>query len=166
MSDYNHQIKNYFMRLLLLPLVTIVAITTVASNCPRKTVFPDQPATHRLIEELNEWPEYYRDVKTGVSSRILGLQLGSNIDENITKIAELLSEVKGQWENIENINSSVDLIEYFNQHNLEPISEAILVTLRANEARRPPDDLDDSRTARAIKVGLADAYYKINEELN
>lgn len=122
------------------------------SSCGHETVFPDQPETHRLINELREWPdEYYWLVATGVSSQIMGIQ----------SAGALLTRVEAQWPNIENLETAEALITYFNEHDLAVIAEAIQKTLAQNSASEPTGESHKQLQADAIKRGLVNAVWEV-----
>jgi hypothetical protein len=122
------------------------------SSCGRETVFPDRPETHRLIDEMREWPdEYYWLVATGVSSQVMGIQSAES----------LLSRVEVQWPNIENLETAEALITYFNEHDLATIAEAIEKTLSQNSASEPTGESHRQLQADAIKRGLVNAVWEV-----
>ena len=122
------------------------------SSCGRETLFPDRPETHRLISELQAWPdEYYWLVATGVSSRLMGMPSADAV----------LGLVEEQWPNIENLETAEALITYFNENNLTAIADAIEKTLSQNSATEPTGEPHRKLQADAIKAGLLDAGWKV-----
>ncbi len=121
-------------------------------SCGRETVFPDRPETHRLINELREWPdEYYWLVATGVSSRVMGMPSAE----------AHLGRVEEQWPNIENLETAEALITYFHQNDLATIAEAIEKTLLQNNASEPTGESHRRLQADAIKRGLVNAVWEV-----
>ena len=122
------------------------------SSCGRETKFPDRPDTHRLINELREWPdEYYWLVATGVSSRVMGIPSADAI----------LSLMEEQWPNIGNLESVEALISYFHENDLTAIADAIEKTLSQNSASEPTGESHRQLQADAIKRGLVNAVWEV-----
>ncbi len=120
-------------------------------SCGRETVFPDRPETHRLINELREWPdEYYWLVAAGVSSRVMG----------IPSAEAHLSLVEEQWPNVENLETAEALITYFHENDLTTIAEAIEKTLSQNSASEPTGEPHRQLQADAIKRGHVEGNFR------
>ena len=167
MIDNKYQRNPYNSRLVLAPLLTIVILVMAFSTC-QETVFPDNPPSHQIIKAMEEWPdEYYWLVKSGVSSRVLGIRSeGENIEIAIKKVDSLLTLVKQQWTEITTLDSSEKLILYFQDNNLSPVAEVIERTITINAAQEPTGEWHYWLQAKAIKDGLIDAYNKIKEDMN
>jgi hypothetical protein len=135
--------------------VSIVALGFIAvslASCSGETLFPEQPEAHQLFDEVHEWPnEYYWLVASGVSSRVM--VLGS--------VDELLSELKEQWTDIEPLDTTGKLINYFRTHDLAPIAEAIERTLSQNRAAEPNGESHSQLQADAVKRGLCYAFWEV-----
>ena len=122
------------------------------TSCGHETVFPDRPETHRLINEMREWPdEYYWLVATGVSSQLMAMPSATG----------LLSRIEERWSNVKKLETAEDLITYFNENDLRAISEAIEKTLSQNRAAEPTGDSHKKLQADAIKRGLANAAWEV-----
>ena len=135
---------------------TLVSMATALTSCGGETVFPKQPEAHRLFNEVREWPDpYYWLVAAGVSSRVMGLGSAD----------KLLGEFKEQWTRIEALDSAEELINYFGEHDLAPIAEAIEKTLSQNRDSEPTGESHIQLQADAIKRGLTYAFWEVEDQL-
>jgi len=150
------------------PFITLLLGILALSSCQTETIFPKKPESHRLLIELEKWPnEYYWLVESGVSSRVMGIRAeGDGIGEALRRVDELLGQVKEQWSSIGTLDTPGKLINYFRAHDLAPIAEAIEKTLSQNRAREPTDELHSQLQAMAIKRGLTYAYNEVRKELS
>ena len=148
-------------------LITLVVVTTAISSCGKETVFPTEPPAHRLLKEMEKWPdEYYWLIETGVASRIMGIRVsGESIQESLQRVDKLVSQVKADWSNIAELDTAAKLIDYLRKHNLEPIAESIEKTLAQNKDREPGGEFHPQLQARAIKRGLISSYREVQKEL-
>lgn len=151
----------------ILSLITLLVMTAALSSCGKETSFPTDPQAHRLLKEMDKWPDdYYWLVETGVASRVMGIRVrGDSIEESLKRVDKLVSKVKAEWSNIEELDTAVELINYFRGHNLAPIAEAIEKTLSKNQALEPAGEFHTQLQAMAIKRGLISANREVQKEL-
>lgn len=154
------------LRVIVLLIALIVAATSI-SSCGKETIFPPEPDPHRLLKEIEKWPdEYYWLIESGVASRIMGIRAsGESIRESLKRVNKLVSQVKADWPNIAGLDTAAKLIAYFRQHNLEPIAESIEKTLAQNKAREPSGEFHPQLQAQAIKRGLISSYREVQKEM-
>ena len=106
-------------------------------------------------------------IETGVASRVMGIRAsGESIHEALKRVDKLVSQVKKNWSDIEGLDTAVKLIDYFRQHDLEPIAVAIEKTLAQNKALEPAGEFHPQLQARAIKRGLIISYREVEKELS
>ena len=150
--------------LVLVPCMAVTVVMLTLSAC--ETRFPGSPPPHRLLQELNKWPEpYYWLVETGVSSRVMGIRApGAGLREALARLDEMLSQVKEQWGVIGALDTAAALIDYLRQHELDPIAAAIETTLTANRAQEPTGEFHRQLQIMAIKRGLISAYEEVKKE--
>ncbi len=92
--SYGNLFRTWNLRVV---IISFCLLMIGLSSCGHETVFPDRPETHRLISELQEWPDqYYWLVATGVSSRVMV----------IPSADALLSQVEEQWPSIKNLETT------------------------------------------------------------
>ncbi|MFQ5929503.1 MAG: hypothetical protein ACE5NA_04435 [Nitrospiraceae bacterium] len=155
MTGYTPQRKPLTAYLLLARLVPLVLLMMALSSCTTK--FPENPEKHRLFKELQAAShEYYFLVRKGVASRVMGIQPEA-------QMRELLRALEARWGDVDSLDASDALINYFRANGLAPIAERVEETLSRNEPSRPPD-LDPRLEAGAIKQGLVDAFYEVQRE--
>ena len=89
-------------------LITLVIMVTALSSCGKETKFPTEPPEHRLLDELNKWPdEYYWLVETGVASRVMGIrESGDSIEDALERVNKLVSQVKADWSDIAELDTA------------------------------------------------------------
>ena len=167
MRSQTHGTRSWVPWRVIVSIITLVMMATTLSSCGKETVFPTEPPEHRLLEELNKWPDkYYWLVETGVASRVMGIrESGDSIDEALERVDELVSKVKADWSHIAKLDTAEKLLNYFRQHDLEPIAEAIEETLSQNKAREPTGEFHPQLQALAIKRGLISSYQEVQKEL-
>jgi hypothetical protein len=167
MRSQTHGTKSSVPWRVIVSLITLVVVATALLSCGKETTFSPEPAAHRLLNELEKWPDdYYWLIETGVASRVMGIRAGGeSIEESLKRVDKLVSQVKADWSNIAKLDTAVKLIDYFRQHNLEPIAEAIEKTLSQNKAREPAGEFHAQLQALAIKRGLISSYREVQKEL-
>jgi hypothetical protein len=144
---------SYNQSLKLIPFLTVVVMMFLSSCI--ETRFLEYPESHRLLNEIQKWPdEYYWNIETGVFSRVLG-------NSTVEQSKSLLTQMVQDWDAIVVLDTSEKLINYFQEHNLFPIAEAIQETLIANAEQESTGELNSWLQAKAIKVGLINAYDEI-----
>ena len=167
MRSQTHGTKSSFPWRVIVSLITLVVVATTLSSCGKETIFSNEPAPHPLLKELEKWPDdYYWLIETGVASRVMGIRAsGESIEESLKRVDKLVSQVKKNWSNISELDTPANLIDYFRQHNLKPIAEAIEQTLSQNKALEPAGEFHSQLQALAIKRGLISSYREVQKEL-
>lgn len=121
-----------------------------AAGC-RSTRFPETPAEHPLWAELQEASDpYYFLVRTGLRSRVLGIQPEA-------EMRRLLDAVRAEWPGIDRQPTAAGVAAYLTGRGLTPVALRVTETLDANAAERPAD-FDAALEAAAVKVALLGAY--------
>ncbi|MCW8822688.1 MAG: hypothetical protein OQK63_01295 [Ignavibacteriaceae bacterium] len=166
MIDNKFQEYPHNLSLKLVPFLTIV-VMMLFSSCT-ETKFVENPSDHKIIKAMEEWPdEYYWLIKSGVSSRILGIrEEGESLESAFIMVDSLMTQVKQKWSEISVIDSSEKLINYLRENKLSPIAEAIQETLTINLEQEPSGEMHYWLQANAIKDGLIGAYNEIKENTN
>jgi hypothetical protein len=154
MRSQTHGTKSSVPWRVIVSLITLVVVATLLS-CGKETTFSPEPAAHRLLNELEKWPDdYYWLIETGVASRVMGIRAGGeDIDESLKRVDKLVSQVKADWSSIAKLDTAVKLIDYFRQHNSQ------------NKAREPAGEFHAQLQALAIKRGLISSYREVQKEL-
>ena len=169
MRSQKHPTKSCVSWRVIVSLITLAVMAATLSSCGKETKFPTEPAEHRLLDELNKWPDkYYWLVETGVASRVMGIrESGDSIEDALKRVNKLVSQVKADWSHIAELDTAAELIDYFRQHDLEPIAEAIQQTLEQNEPQEPEPtgEFHPQLQALAIKRGLISSYQEVQKEL-
>lgn len=167
MRSQTHGTKSSVPLRVIVFLITLVVVTTAISSCGKETVFSTDPEAHRLLREMAKWPDdYYWLIETGVASRIMGIRAsGESIQESLKRVDKLVSHVKANWSDIAELDTAGKLMDYFRQHNLEPIAESIEKTLSKNKALEPAGEFHSQLQALAIKRGLISSYREVQKEL-
>ncbi len=152
----------------ILSVIILFVMTLVLSSCGKETDFPADPNAHRLLKEMEKWPDdYYWLVETGVASRVMGIRVkGDSIKESLKRLDKLVSKVKAEWSNIEELDTAEKLINYFRGNDLVPIAKAIEETLSKNRALEPAGEFHAQLQAMAIKRGLIAANREVQKELS
>lgn len=121
------------------------------------TKFPENPEAHRLYEELQAAPdEYYFLVRTGVRSRVMGL------DEAAARAA--LDAVAARWDAVDPLMTTDALLAFLRTNDLAILVPPIEETLAQNAASRPAGGADARLEAAAVKQGLIEAFYEFERE--
>ena len=150
-----------------LVLLFLAMSVVCVSGCPgRSNVFTG--GISRQYDDFMREGEYYWLVKTGVSSRILGLQFAdpnlpfaTQIEENREEIGRLLGVVKQHWEDISEQPDAERLIDFLHANRMKPIAGAIEKTLEANADQEPTTQEEHEHIqVDAIRRGLVDAIDK------
>lgn len=155
MSNNNFHIPSILS--LKLYLIIAAILMMFISSCT-ETKFLEYPESHRLLNEIEKWPDtYYWNIETGVFSRIF-----ENQTEEEAKL--LLTDVVKDWDKIKDLNTTKELINYFQGNNLKPIANAINSTLTSNADHEPSGEWHPWLQAKAIKVGLINAYNEVMKD--
>ncbi len=145
------------IRLVLKTFATLVFLAMTLSSCA--TQFPEKPPAHPIARKIQEaGGPYYFNVQQGVFSRVVAIQ-----PENLMRA--LLSAVEARWDDVDSLETSDALVNYFRARGLAPLAERIEETLSKN-AQRKPSDFDHRLEARAIKQGLVEVFYEVQREHN
>ena len=132
----------------MLLLIALSACTT--------TRFPDNPEQHRLWGELEAAGDpYYFNVRSGLSSRLLGIMPEEEARSNV-------AEIRSRWGEIDPLDSAESLMTYLTQNGLSAVTERIQETLRQNEDDEPATGVDEHLQAAALKQGMIDAAHELD----
>ncbi len=135
----------------------LAALLALSLPACQSTRFPEDPAAHPLWEELQEAPdEYYFLVRTGVRSRVLGLQPEA-------RMHALLRRVRAQWAAIDRQETPEALVDYLYANELAPLARRVEATLEANAGSLPPSGAEPRLAAGALKVGLLEAHQEAQQ---
>ena len=139
-----------------LPQLLALAAVSVALSACATTRFPEKPEDHRLYEELvAAGHDYYFNVRNGVASRVLGILPESDARQAI-------DQIKTQWSEIDVLNDPEQIISFLYAQGLTNVAERIDETLDLNDDDAPPGGVDDRLAAAAIKQGLIDAAFELD----
>lgn len=149
----------------LLHVLSLLAVFMLISfSC--ETVLSDNPPPHRILHELEQWPDdYYWLLEAGVSSRVLGTRMpGESLQEARQRLTGLLGQVKQQWAAIGALHTAPAVLDYLRKHDLEPLASAVEATLTQTQSHAPAAGINMQLQAMAIKRGLIFAHREITGE--